>query len=59
MTLIEFAVVLAAYYIPFPTWLVVVTLACILCNVPIIYWLGALYFEDRKSKFVEKQSKTN
>ena len=37
-----------AYYVSIPMWLVVINIARLFFNVPLIWWLMSLYIEQRK-----------
>lgn len=37
-----------AYYVSIPMWLVVINIACLFFNMPLIWWLMSLYVEQRK-----------
>lgn len=47
-SVIYFCVLCMALYISIPMWLVVVNIACLFINVPLIWWLLSLYVEQRK-----------
>ena len=47
-SVIYFCVLCRALYISIPMWLVVVNIACLFINVPLIWWLLSLYVEQRK-----------
>lgn len=41
-------VICMAYYVSIPMWLVMINIACLLFNIPLIWWLMSLYIEQRK-----------
>ena len=41
-------VICMAYYVSIPMWLVMINIACLLFNMPLIWWLMSLYLEQRK-----------
>ena len=47
-SVIYFCVLCMALYISIPMWLVVVNIACLFINMPLIWWLLSLYVEQRK-----------
>lgn len=47
-SVIYVCVLCMAYYVSIPMWLVVINIACLLFNVPLIWWLMSLYIEQRK-----------
>ena len=47
-SVIYFCVLCMALYINIPMWLVVINIACLFINVPLIWWLLSLYVEQRK-----------
>lgn len=47
-SVIYFCVLCMALYISIPMWLVVVNIACLFINLPLIWWLLSLYVEQRK-----------
>ena len=47
-SVIYFCVLCMALYISIPMWLVVVNIACLFINVPLIWWLLSLYVAQRK-----------
>lgn len=48
MSAVEFATIIMSYYCTIPFWLIVVNIACIMFNFPLIYWLCHLYIERNK-----------
>ena len=42
------SVLCMALYVSIPMWLVVINIACLFFNVPLIWWLMSLYIEQRK-----------
>ena len=58
MSLVEWGVVCMSYYVDVPRWLIIVNVACVFFNVPLIWWLGGLWWEQRKrEKEIERQYK--
>lgn len=47
-SVIYVCVLCMAYYVSIPMWLVVINIACLFFNVPLIWWLMSLYIEQRK-----------
>ena len=47
-SVIYFCVLCMALYISIPMWLVVVNIACLFINVPLVWRLLSLYVEQRK-----------
>ena len=47
-SVIYMCVISMALYISIPMWLVVVNIACLFINMPLIWWLLSLYVEQRK-----------
>lgn len=48
LSLVELFVICMSYYCVIPFWLIVLNVACLFLNFPLILWLGTLYFERRK-----------
>jgi len=58
MTLIEWSVICMSYYTSVPLWLIVANVFCVLINPFLIWWLGGLWWEQRKrNKEIERQYK--
>ena len=47
-SVIYVCVLCMAYYVSIPMWLVVINIACLFFNMPLIWWLMSLYVEQRK-----------
>ena len=47
-SVIYVCVLCMALYVSIPMWLVVINIACLFFNVPLIWWLMSLYVEQRK-----------
>lgn len=47
-SVIYVCVLCMALYVSIPMWLVVINIACLFFNVPLIWWLMSLYIEQRK-----------
>lgn len=47
-SVIYVCVLCMGYYVSIPMWLVVINIACLFFNVPLIWWLMSLYIEQRK-----------
>lgn len=47
-SVIYVCVLCMAYYVSIPMWLVVINIACLFFNIPLIWWLMSLYIEQRK-----------
>lgn len=47
-SVIYMSVLCMALYVSIPMWLVVINIACLFFNVPLIWWLMSLYVEQRK-----------
>lgn len=44
----ECFIICMSYYCEIPIWLIIASAICVLLNGILIYWLGMLYFEERK-----------
>ena len=47
-SVIYMSVLCMALYVSIPMWLVVINIACLFFNMPLIWWLMSLYIEQRK-----------
>lgn len=47
-SVIYVCVLCMAIYVSIPMWLVVINIACLFFNVPLIWWIMSLYIEQRK-----------
>ena len=47
-SVIYVCVLCMALYVSIPMWLVMINIACLLFNMPLIWWLMSLYVEQRK-----------
>lgn len=48
MSLIEFSTICMAYYVEVPLWLMIASIVCVVFNMPLIWWLSSLWWEQRK-----------
>lgn len=57
MSLIEWAVTCMGYYVEIPLWLMIANIVCLMFNMPLIWWLMSLWWEQRKrDKEIRKQA---
>ena len=47
MEVIYLTVICMGYYTPIPLWLMVVNVVCVIFNMPLIWWLGSLWWDQR------------
>lgn len=48
MSLIEFSTIGMAYYVEIPLWLMIASIICVVLNMPLIWWLCSLWWEQRQ-----------
>ncbi len=57
MSAVEWTVLCMGYYVEIPLWLMIASIVCIFFNMPLIWWLVSLWWEQRKrEKMIRKQA---